>query len=46
MVRLWAAGLTLAQTGRRFGATRQAVAAALRAVEGAVGEPDSSGGTR
>ena len=38
MARLWAAGLTLAEIGERFGITRQAVACALRAVDGAAGE--------
>jgi hypothetical protein len=37
MARLWSADLTLAEIGRRFGVTRQAVAGALRAVEGAAG---------
>jgi DNA-binding CsgD family transcriptional regulator len=37
MARLWAAGLTLAEIGERFSVTRQAVACALRAVEGAAG---------
>jgi len=37
MARLWSAGLTLAEIGRRFGVTRQAVAGVLRAVEGAAG---------
>jgi DNA-binding CsgD family transcriptional regulator len=37
MAELWAAGLTLAEIGERFGVTRQAVGAALRAVEGAAG---------
>ena len=32
MARLWAAGLTLAEIGQRFGVTRQAVAAALAKV--------------
>jgi hypothetical protein len=36
MAELWAAGLTLAQIGERFGVTRQAVGA-LRAVDGAAG---------
>jgi len=42
MARLWAAGLTLAEIGRRFGITRQAVAGALRAVEGAAGVGDDT----
>jgi hypothetical protein len=37
MVPLWAAGLTLAEIGERFGVTRQAVAAALRTVDGTAG---------
>jgi hypothetical protein len=37
MARLWAAGMTLAEIGERYGLTRQAVACALRAVEGAAG---------
>jgi DNA-binding CsgD family transcriptional regulator len=37
MARLWAAGLTLAEIGERYGITRQAVACALRAVERAAG---------
>jgi hypothetical protein len=35
MAEMWAAGLTLAEIGERFGVTRQAVGAALRAVEAA-----------
>jgi DNA-binding CsgD family transcriptional regulator len=37
MAELWAAGLTLAKIGERFGVTAQAVGAALRAVEAAAG---------
>ena len=37
MAELWAAGLPLREIGERFGVTRQTVAAALRAVDGAAG---------
>jgi hypothetical protein len=33
MARLWAAGLTLAEIGERYGVTRQAVQLALHAIE-------------